>query len=297
MTRIPSSEGVEVAVHELGGRGDRPTLLISHATGFHAHCYTPLAAKLTDRFHCVGLDFRGHGDTDVDPEWSVDWQRFGDDAEVVARHLAPTGGLVGFGHSMGGAALLMAAHRDPARFERLVLFEPISHQASSPSMTEAEIRRLPIVTGALRRRRRFASFDEAYTNFRSKPPLALMVDDALHQYVDHGFRRVPAADGSDRIELELRCPPELEAAIFVTGVGNGVWDLLPEIPTPTLVLGGRVEERQPSSQSEAIAGHLAAGTYVGLDDQTHFGPFSHPDETAQLIADFVGDGSVRCSPG
>ena len=296
MIRVPSSEGVSVAVHELGGDRTAPTLLISHATGFHSHCYTPLAARLVDRFRCVGVDYRGHGETDVDPDWSVDWRRFGDDAEAVARHVAPAGGLVGFGHSMGGAALLMAAHRDPDRFERLVLFEPISHQASSASMTEAEIRDLPIVTGALRRRRRFTSFDEAYSNFRAKPPLSLMVDDALHDYVDHGFRRVPIDDGSDRTELELRCPPELEAAIFVTGVSNGVWDLLPEIPTPTLVLGGRIEERQPSSQSEAIAGHLTDGTYVCLDHQTHFGPFSHPGEVADLIADFAAAGSDR-SPG
>jgi pimeloyl-ACP methyl ester carboxylesterase len=287
MHRVPSSEGVTVAVHDMGGAGGETPLLISHATGFHAHCYTPVAARLGDRFHCVGLDYRGHGDTEVDPGWSVDWRRFGDDAEVVARHVAPAGGLVGFGHSMGAAALLMAAHRDPERFARLVLFEPISHQASSPSLSEAEIRRLPIVTGALRRRHRFASFDEAYANFRSKPPLALMVDEALHNYVDHGFRRVPSATEGEPDQLELRCTPGLEAAIFVTGVTNGVWDLLPGVRTPTLVLGGRVEERQPSSQSEAIAEHLADGTHVRLDHQTHFGPFSHPDEIAELIAEFA----------
>ena len=30
-----------------------------------------------------------------------------------------------FGHSMGGACLLMAAHRNPALFRRIVAFEPI----------------------------------------------------------------------------------------------------------------------------------------------------------------------------
>ncbi len=283
---VPSTEGVTVAVHRLGGEAVRRPLLVSHATGFHARCYTPVTRELVDRFRCFGLDHRGHGETPVDQRWRVDWRRFGDDAEAVAGHLAPQGGLVGFGHSMGAAALLMAAHRDPDRFDRLVLFEPISHEGSRPTMTEAEIWELPIVIGALRRRRRFASFDEAYENFRSKLPLSLMVDESLRNYVDHGFRPVPLGDDGPP-GVELCCSPELEAEIFVTGRTNGVWDLLPEIRTPTLVLGGHVEEGQPSAQAEAIAERLADGTYVRLDHQTHFGPFSHPDEVAEHIVAFT----------
>ncbi len=294
MIRVPSTEGVNVAVHELGAQGNRRPLLISHATGFHAHCYTPIASQLADRFRCLGLDYRGHGETPVDPEWPVDWQRFGDDASAVARHIAPGGGLLGIGHSMGGSALLMAAHRDPDRFDRLVLFEPISHEGSRPTLTQAEIREFPIVVGAMRRRRRFASYDEAYENFRNKPPLSSMVDEALRNYVDHGFRPAPVDDdGSPGVEL--RCTPELEADIFVTGVTNGVWDLLPEIETPTLVLGGHVEERQPSAQAAAIADHLVNGTYALLDHQTHFGPFSHPVEIAELVGRF-GELDRRSDP-
>ena len=39
MQRVESSDGVSVAVHDLGGRG--PALLISHATGFNAHTLPP----------------------------------------------------------------------------------------------------------------------------------------------------------------------------------------------------------------------------------------------------------------
>ena len=207
MIHVPSTEGVNVAVHELGAQGNRRPLLISHATGFHAHCYTPIASQLADRFRCLGLDYRGHGETPVDPEWPVDWQRFGDDASAVARHIAPGGGLLGIGHSMGGSALLMAAHRDPDRFDRLVLFEPISHEGSRPTLTEAEIREFPIVVGAMRRRRRFASFDEAYENFRNKPPLSSMVDEALRNYVDHGFRPAPVDDDGTSRRRALRARP------------------------------------------------------------------------------------------
>ncbi len=285
MLTVPSTEGVDVALHHLTGSDWNAPILIAHATGFNAHCYTPLADALADRFDCRALDFRGHGVTPVDPDWEVDWRRFGDDALAAATALAPDGGLVGFGHSMGGAALLMAARREPDLFDRLVLFEPISHGADAKVPTGEEMWQLPIVQSALRRRRVFPSFDAAYENYAAKPPLSLMVADALRKYVDHGFRPVTEGDGEPAVTL--RCPPELEAAIFVTGRDNGVWKLLSDIDTPCVVIGGRVEEGQPSSGTEAIADELPHGRYVLRSDQTHFGPFSHPNETAALIAERV----------
>lgn len=278
---MPSTEGVEIALHHLAGRAGATPLLIGHATGFNARSYMPIAEILADRFDCWALDFRGHGATDVDGGWEVDWQRFGDDALAAAREIAPDGGLIGFGHSMGGAALLMAAHRAPELFDRLVLFEPISHEATGDTPTATEMRRLPIVQGALRRTRAFSSFDAAYENYASKPPLSLMVTEALRNYVDHGFR--PATDEHGQPAVALKCPPELEAAIFVTGRQNGVWELLPEIETPCIVIGGHVDAGQPSDHAEPIADRLANGRYVLLDEQTHFGPFSHPAATADLI--------------
>lgn len=282
MLTVPSSEGVQVARHRLAGSADLPPLLIAHATGFNAHCYVPVADALADRFDCHALDFRGHGDTAVDPAWAVDWRRFGDDAVAVAREVARAGDLVGFGHSMGGAALLMAAHREPDLFERLVLFEPISHQATTPALSRDDMEMLPIVRGARRRRRRFDSFDDAFLNYSDKPPLSWMVPEALRNYVDHGFRAV--ADESGVPAVELCCPPEVEADIFVTGRDNGVWSLLAEIDVPCVVIGGHVEEGQPSMQTESIADQLPNGRYVLLDDQTHFGPFSHPATTAAIIS-------------
>ena len=278
---VASSDGVSVAVHHLGGADRAPPLLFSHATGFHARCYAPIAAQVGDRFHSVGLDFRGHGATAAPAAWPVDWSRFGDDALAAARAVAPDGGLVAFGHSMGGSALLMAAHREPGLFERLVLFEPIAHDPARPVLGATDMRELPIVAGARRRRRTFASRDDAYDNFRTKPPLSLMVPEALRNYVDHGLRDTVDADGVNAVEL--CCSPELEAGIFEGGRDNGVWELLDQIQTRCLVIGGHVEEMQPSAGTGAIAAELPNGSYLLCDHQTHFGPFSHPDEIAELI--------------
>ena len=53
------------AVYDLGGTG--PTTLYSHATGFHAMCWQPIANRLSNH-HNIAYDARGHGNTPVDPE-------------------------------------------------------------------------------------------------------------------------------------------------------------------------------------------------------------------------------------
>ena len=279
---VESTDGVSVAVHELTASASGPPLLISHATGFCGHAYAPIAHALGDRFQTLAMDHRGHGATPPPPGWEVgegvDWRRFGDDTLAVARAIDAPGQIVGFGHSMGGASLLMAAQRDPWLFSRLVLFEPI---ARPPSEEPIDASGWPIVIGARRRKRGFASFQAAFDNFSSKPPLSLMTPESLRGYVEHGLR--PTADG----EVELCCPPELEAAIFILGPNNGVWDLLRDVDVPVLVVAGAFEPDQPSASARDITERLPRGELFVLPEQTHFGPFSHPHEIADVISAFV----------
>ena len=273
LARVPSTDGVAVAVHDLGGLG--PTLLISHATGFHGRCYAPIAHALAESFHSIAFDHRGHGHTPQPWDVPISWERYGQDTLAVVRSLdGALDPLVAFGHSMGGATLLMAAHADPARFVRLVLFEPIVFppEGVRPSGTEN-----PMVVAARRRRTSFDSFDAALANFTSKPPLSSWTAEALDEYVRHGFH-----EGEDG-RVHLACPPEVEAGTFELGATHRTWDLLPDIEVPVTVVAGRVEEMQPSRIAAEVADRLPAGRYVQLDEVDHFGPMSHPDLIAAQI--------------
>ncbi len=274
--RVPSSDHVSVAVHEFGGTG-RP-LLLSHATGFHGYCYLPIADELADEFTSFAVDYRGHGDTARPDDWQVDWNRYGDDALAAARAVAPDGGLIGFGHSMGGACLLMAAHREPGLFDALVVFEPIvfpprdadGPQGDGPSLSQ----------GARKRRGSFASFDEAIANYTSKPPMIAFDPDVVRLYVAHGFR--PAPEG-----VRLKCDPEHEARTFDTGGSHRTWDVLPEIETPVAVLAGRNDGAGPAAIAGPVAERLADATYTERDDWNHFTPFVDPPAMAAAIRDLA----------
>jgi pimeloyl-ACP methyl ester carboxylesterase len=265
---------VEVALHDLGGTGR--TLLMSHATGFHGRCYSPVAALLADRFHTHALDYRGHGDTPRPPGVPVDWNLYANDvvavAEVLARALGP---LVAFGHSMGGACLLIAAHDRPELFDRLVLFEPI---VIPPEGMRPDGGPSPLAEGARRRRASFPSFEDAIANYVAKPPLNVFTPEAIEAYVLHGFRH------DDDGHVYLKCEPETEALTFEMSAGNRSWTALPEIVTPVVVATGRVEPFQPSALAERVAEMLPNGQYVELADLDHFGPMTHPDRVAELIA-------------
>ncbi len=275
---VNSSDGVAVAVHDLAGHRadsdpDLPALLISHATGFHGYCYQPLATALAARFHSIALDYRGHGDTPQPEHASVDWNRYADDVEAVA--LSLTRPLPAFGHSMGGACLLIAAHRHPDLFSHLVIYEPI---VFDPSAVVTDDSPPQLAEGARRRRATFPSFDAAIANFASKPPLSRFTSAALEAYVRHGFRQ--GEDG----QVHLKCSPEWEATTFEMSRQQGTWDLLPDIAIPVLVVCGTLAEESPARLSRAVAEHLPNGKYVQVDELDHFGPMTHPDMVAGLVA-------------
>ena len=273
---VPSSDGVLLAVHDLGGTG--ATLLISHATGFHGRCYLPLADELADTAHSVAFDYRGHGDTPR-PPGGIEWLRYGDDALAMATWLADRAGgpIDAFGHSMGGACLLMAAHRNPSLFRRIIAFEPIVFppEGLRDAPTDMES---PMVAGARRRRASFDSHEAAIANYASKPPLNAFTPAALEAYVRYGF-----AAGADS-RVHLKCTPDTEASTFAGGGSHRTWDALPEIRTEVLVIAGVLQPMQPSAIAQAVAERLPNGRYLQRNDLDHFGPMTHPTEIAEIIA-------------
>ena len=281
---VASSDGVGVVVHHLAPGPSGAPLLISHATGMHGRAYTPMAAALGGELDAWALDTRGHGSTPAPENWTVDWNRYGDDAEAAARWVTDRAGggpgiLVGFGHSLGGATLLMAAYRNPGLFKALVLFEPI---VFPPFDDEYEPADNPMAIGALRRRRGFGSYDEAITNYASKPPMNRFTTEALAQYVYGGLAPVDAGDPDGPVELT--CTPELESATFAMSRNTNVWKLLPAIDTPTLVIGGKPGlDNPPSLMAEPAAQQLPNGRYQGEPELDHFGPFVEPAKVAAIV--------------
>jgi pimeloyl-ACP methyl ester carboxylesterase len=265
---------VELAVHDLGGDG--PPLLLAHATGFCGAVLGPLADHLGGRFHCFTFDARGHGQTVTPPGLDWTWARFADDVLAVVDGLR-LHGAYGFGHSSGGAALLDAEARRPGTFAALWCFEPIVWPAVTAELVAS---REPLIAGALRRRDRFASDDEAYENFASKPPLGSLDPAALRAYVDCGF--APDENG-----IYLRCSPAVEAAIYQQGLVHDGFGRLGAVRCPVVVgKGGRSVAVEPEV-AHAQVDALPAASLVTFADLGHFGPLEDPVAVAARVLEVV----------
>jgi len=246
---------------------------MAHATGFCGQVLGPLAARLADRFHCWAYDARGHGDTVTPPGVDWTWSKFADDVHAVIDGLGLDRPL-GFGHSSGGAALLDAEARRPGAFAALWCFEPIVW----PEVTDAlAVSRRPLINGALKRREQFASREEAYENFSSKPPLESLDAKVLRSYVDCGF-------APDRAGVRLKCRPFVEAAIYRAGLAHDGFSRLGEVRCPvTIAHGGRSLALEPEV-ARAQADALPDATLVRLDNLGHFGPLEDLGGVAEAVA-------------
>ncbi len=259
---VASADGCELAGYELGGAGD--VLLIAHATGLCGAMYQPLADELTDRFRVVAFDFRGHGDSTRSENVDLGWDRMAEDVVAVVGHI-DSERIHGFGHSMGGGALLLAERSAPGMFDSLFLFEPITFPDDVATdgqnmMGDAARRRRPV----------FASRPDVLARYASRPPFNRVRAGFLAAYVENGFAEQP--DGSVR----LKCAPEVEATVFENGRAAKLSEVR-HVATPTAVAVGQDEEGpNPARLGPPLADALANGYLVRYDHIGHFGPLQDP---------------------
>ncbi len=260
-----------IAVHDLGGDGPE-TLLICHATGFLGQVYQAFARELHDVARVVALDFRAHGDSSA-PEDHADltWVGMANDVARTIAHIDAES-LHGFGHSMGGAALLEVERAQPGTFATAMVFEPVVPPHTFPEGS-------PLQKAAAGRLRTFPSRGHALMRYAARAPLGLFRADVLHDYVQHGF------SNDDADEITLKCAPENEAAIFGKA-GTIPLSSLTEIALDVVVAqSGDVEFAAELATN--IVDTLPNGRLLKFPGLTHFGPLQDPvavaNEVRQLI--------------
>ncbi len=132
---------------------------------------------------------------------------------------------VGIGHSMGGAAMVMAELQRPGCFDALVLVEPIVFPPEPSASTLFKRTTNTLVEQALKRRATFASPDDIRAYLSPKPLFSQWSADALSAYIDGGFYK--EAEGDWR----LRCRPAWESRVFSLGT-HDAFKRLGEIRIP-----------------------------------------------------------------
>jgi pimeloyl-ACP methyl ester carboxylesterase len=284
---LPAS-GVEIALLDWGGAG--PLALLHHANGFCAAVWTLVAELLHPHFRVVAVDARGHGDSSR-PEGrdAYRWDRFADDVVSVARVLAPESPssrvALGIGHSFGGTAMIAAAAREPALFERLALVDPVVLPPPDAGVAaQARGRGGELAEKARRRRALFPSREEARASWSNRELFAAWDSRALDVYAREGLRE--RSDG----QFELKCAPEVEATVFEASGAFDVFGLAPAVVAPTLFLWA-ARGNFPRALHEALAQRMQHARVEAVD-AGHLAPMERPDLVAEAVLRFVREAST-----
>jgi pimeloyl-ACP methyl ester carboxylesterase len=272
---VSSTEDVEIASYRHPGAGN---YLFAHCTGMCAAVWQPMIKALRSEgggadgatsADAVSLDHRAHG-LSGRSGGELSWHGHADDVLSVVDHHGLERPL-GVGHSMGGAALILAEQKRPGTFGGLFLYEPI---VFPPMPREFEN---PLSAGARRRREEFLSEEEAFAMFSMKPPMSELSEDALMAYIRYGFST--EASGT----ITLRCNRNDEAATYDFGPRHGGWDHLGEVTCDVVVAHGGDGAGGAAGLAPAIAAEIPAGRTLAFDSLGHFGPLQDPATVAKAL--------------
>ncbi len=257
------------------------------ANGFPPLTYTPLLQPLAARYRVVCLPPRALWPGEQPPPALRDWSMLADDLLSGLRAYDLTG-VIAVGHSFGGVASLLAALAEPERFRALILLDPTILPPPAMALMEqfvaqGSIQEFPLVQGALRRRRRFASVEAAFAYFSERSLFRDWPEAALRLYAQHGTR--PAADGDG---VELSWPPEWEAYYFST-LYTRTWEALPRLRgrLPTLVVRGQTSDTFLPEAAAQVKELLPEAAHVEVPDYGHLFPLAAPEATRRVIADWL----------
>ena len=262
-------DGLRVAVLDWGGvSGARPLVLL-HPNGFCAGLFDPIARRLAagGAFRPIGVDLRGHGGTDK-PQPPDPYTYEGMAGDVIAVLDALGFDAVDIaGGSLGGGVAIHVDRCQPGRARRLMLCEPVALPVDADAPLDQAH---PMAAGALRRKVVWPSREAMIHSYGSRPPLNRLAPEALAAYVAWGAEDRP--DG----QVQLACPPAVEAAIFAGAASlrgvNAAFEHLPQLTAPVAVLAGD-RSFVPLERFELVA--AAAGVPLEVVTGDHF--FLHED--------------------
>jgi lipase len=290
---IDTSE-ITISVFEWGSeyKSLLPTLVLIHATGFHARCWDQVVKYLGKR-HILAIDLRGHGQSDNTP--IVDWRAFGQDVDEVLTRL-DIENAVGIGHSMGGFTACYSAYLNQDLFSQIILIDPA---IMSPDSYRRDNNPIAVAAGEQhpvgKRRNTFSSVEEMFTLYKKRPPFNTFDQGVLSDYCKYGLTK---SEGEHK--FQLASPPAFEASVYQKAAFfKDIHKIVESISLPITIIRAMEPESLEDQRSfmysptwPDLAAKLPSGKDIHLPDASHLVPMQNPKRIADLILSeikYLGD--------
>jgi pimeloyl-ACP methyl ester carboxylesterase len=278
-TSVTSRDGTTLHVESFGPEAGQTVVLIHGWTEeirFWLHVIRELSAQ---GLRVLAYDLRGHGHSGRALHGDYSLARFGEDVEAVLEACMPDGErAVVAGHSLGAMSIVAwAEHHEVQRHAGAAV---LMNTGVGNLIAEQLLVPLPKIARAANEivaRRGFLGSRATLPRFST--PLT----HAAIKYVAFGRAATPAQVAFyERMLITL--PPDVRADVGIAMSEMRLYDALPSLTVPTLVIAGEDDRLTPPSHAERIARSVPRlHELVVLEKAGHMGPLECPE----LISDAV----------
>lgn len=259
--------------HYLDWGGSGHPVLFLHGGGLNAHTWDVVCVMLRDRYRCIALDQRGHGDSEWSPlsDYAVENQ-LQDVAGFIERLQLVSPVLVG--QSMGGLNSIAYAIGHSAEMKGLVVVDV------GPEINPAGTQRI----------REFAStpeldspeaFLERAVKFNPRRNPAV-----LKRSLYYNLRQTPT--GSWALKHDQRRSSD-EYARISTAQREILAQRIPQITCPTLIVRGALSDVLTDKGADNFARSLSKGRWVSVSDAGHNVQGDNPAGLLEVLLPFLSE--------
>jgi len=248
------------------GKTDSVPIVLLHGLCLDAHYWDYFASNMTNEYHLLAIDQRGHGDSD----WAESYgpRDYVLDLEMVVDSLKLSN-FVLIGHSMGGVNAIIYAARHPDLVSALVVVD-IGPEISAAGIVrlEREIAGEPEA---------FYSEEEAILYMRRIEPL--QSDNFTRHQVKYALRRKEKGVLTFKYDIKLR-GTKLRSPTWL-------WEYVDQIICPTLIIRGIESDMLTAEVAETMARKLAFGSVVDIEKAGHNVPGDNSEAFESVVHGFI----------
>ena len=265
-------DGIRLHYLDWGGPEQHPVVFL-HGGGLNARTWDLICLALRDRFRCIALDLRGHGDSEWSPTMAYSIADHARDVIGLADHLGfDEFALIGM--SLGGMAAMGMAGSHPERLSALAIVDVGTEIRLGPAqrirrfMTEASL---------------FGSIDEVIDRAITFNPRRDR--ELLRHSLLHNLRRLSDGSWAWKHDSRHRADPETLDALRaeVSGLAAGFGG----VRCPVLIVRGEESEVFLEGDAHHLAGSFEHGRVVEIPDAGHTVQGDNPAALVKALEAFL----------
>ncbi|CQD24552.1 alpha/beta hydrolase [Mycobacterium lentiflavum] len=289
--RVPTADGVVLAVNDFGSRHPRHTIVFLHGLCLNSSTWDAHIERLRREYgpdvRLISYDHRGHGRSGSAALSSYTIDQLGDDLAQVLRALNVAGSLTVVAHSMGGMTVLAYLQRPipqrPADPTGLVLVA-----TAAGKLTERGLGRLLGAPGIARLLTLGTYTPEHLLCGFLKPVCAAMT---------HLGNRLPASTLAAMTLTALTMTAPSTALGFLPALRT--YDLYPAlhaIRARTTIISGAADPITPPAHGRDMAAAIPGARYISVPGAGHMLPRQASAVIDRAIADAMTPWPIRQTP-